>query len=435
VTKTLRARLVLVLGAVVAAACVVLVTFAVLGSAVLLRREQGRTLQSVAAEQCEGVSSEARERRVGLESAARVYFKEGQVAGIRLELTDRNRAVLVWNGELDGWGTGQGRFRVRSVACGDGFVMRAIARDVLTEPAVRRVGGILLAALPIALAIGTALGGIAIAKALRPLDDLEQAAERLTATSPLALGVGARPLEIARLERAFDALLERLGAALARERRFTQEASHEIRTPLTAVRARIERLASAATAEQRGDHVAAALRELQSLETLVEALLLLARAEDAPMPRAPVNLCDLARGVAHRQRLVDGSAVLPVEVDAPDEILVRGSEELLERAIGNIVENARKFAGASGRIRLRVSAGSGRGVILVADDGPGIAAATRTQVFERFYRDPSQRQASNGAGLGLAVVRAIVARHGGTVSADRSEFGGAELRLDLPLLI
>jgi two-component system sensor histidine kinase MprB len=432
--RTLRGRLVLLLGAVVAAACVVLVVLAALGSAALLRREQERTLRSMAAEQCEGVSSEAKEKGVDLPAGAHEYFGEGVLAGFRLELTDRRGAVLAQGGDLESGGPGGERVRVRSVPCGEGFVMRAIARDVLFEPRVRRIGGILVAALPIALAIGMALGGIAIAKALRPLDDLEQAAARLTAASPLALGVGARPVELARLERSFDGLLERLGAALARERRFTQEASHELRTPLTVLRARIERLATARSVEERDEHVAGVVRELQSLETLVDALLILARAEDAPLPRVPVNLCDLARGAALRQGLVDGESVRPIAVDAPDEILVRGSEELLDRAIGNVVENARKFAGPAGRIRLRVESLAGRGVVSVGDDGPGIASAVRTQVFERFFRDPAHRQTSNGAGLGLAVVRAIVARHGGSVSAGQSDLGGAELRLELPLL-
>jgi len=434
VTRTLRGRLVLLLGAVVAAACVALVALAILGSAVLLRREQGRTLRSVAAENCEGVASEAREKGVDLPSAASDYFEETRLSGLRLELTDRRGAVLAFAGDLPGWDANEGRFRVRSVTCGDAFVMRAIARDVLFEPSVLRAGVTLVVALPIALAIGMVLGGVAIARALRPLDDLEQAAARLTATSTLALGVGARPKELARLERSFDGLLERLGAALATERRFTQEASHELRTPLTVLRARMERLALARSDEERGEHVAAIARELHALETLVEALLLLARSEDAPLPRVPVNLCDLARSAARRQGLIDGAIGRPIEVEAPDEILVRGSEELLDRAIGNVVENARKFAGPSGRIRLRVEAGSGLGVISVADDGPGIADSARVQIFERFFRDPAHRHTSNGAGLGLAVVRAIVARHGGSVSAGQSEFGGAELKFEVPLL-
>jgi two-component system sensor histidine kinase MprB len=434
VRNTLRGRLILLLGAVVAAACVALVVIAAVGSAALLRREQDRMLRSLAVEECEGLVSEARENHVDYPAGAKDYFAEGQVAGFRLELLNRRGGVVVSSGELDGWGTPNRRFRKNSFPCGEEYVVRVIAPDVLFEPSARHAGAILLAALPIALGLGTALGGIAIKRALKPLDDLERAAARLTATSPLSLGVGAHHLELARLERSFDGLLERLGAALAGERRFTQEASHELRTPLTALRARFERLASARSDDERRDHVAAITRELHSLENLVEALLLLARSEDAPLPRDPVNLCDLARAAARRQRLVDGAGGGPIEVEAPDEVLVRGSEELLDRAIANVVENARKFSGPSGHIRVRVESGSGRGVVLVADDGPGIPNEAQAQVFERFFRDPAHRHTSNGAGLGLAVVRAVVARHGGSVSADRSDLGGADLRLELPLL-
>ncbi len=432
--RTLRARLVGLLGAVVALACVMLVALAILGSAVLLRRQQDRTLRSLALENCEGLASEARQQGVDLPGGARVYFQEAKAAGFRLELTDRRLNVLAHRGELAGWDDGTGHFRIRSTECGDGFVVRAAARDVLHEPGARGMVGILLAVLPFAAGIGMALGAIAIAKALKPLDELERAAESLTVSSPLALGVHAAPRELARLERAFDGILERLGAALAGERRFTQEASHELRTPLTALRARVERLAASASEEERREHVGVVLRELRSLESLIDALLLLARSEDAPLPRVPVNLCDLSRSAARRQGMLDGAAAPAIEVDAPDEILVRGSEELLDRAIGNVVENARKFAGPAGRIRIRVAEDDGRGVISVADDGPGISSDSRTLVFERFFRDPAHRHASDGAGLGLAVVRAIVARHGGAVSADRSDLGGAELRIEIPLL-
>jgi signal transduction histidine kinase len=323
---------------------------------------------------------------------------------------------------------------VRSVTCNQGYVMTAITRDVLYEPTVRRNVGILLVALPVALAIGMALGGLAIGRALRPLDELEKAAARLTASSTLSLGVGARLKELARLERSFDGLLDRLGAALARERRFTQDASHELRTPLTALNARIERLGSARSDDERREHIAAMARELHSLEVLVEALLLLARSEDAPLPRVPVNLCDLARIAARRQAVIDAGAGRPIDVEAPDEVLVRGSEELLDRAIGNVVENARKFAGSAGHIRVRVDAIERRAVVSVGDDGPGIPSEARATVFDRFFRDSAHRHTSNGAGLGLAVVRAIVTRHGGNVSASRSDLGGAELRIEIPLL-
>lgn len=433
-TRTLRAQLVVVLGAVVAAACLVLVGTAVAGSAVLLRREQDSILTSEAEEQCEGFASEAKERHLDLVTAARDYVGETKVEGFRIELIDRGEHVLVESGQVPGWEARQGHFRVHTASCNGAYAVRVIASDVLYEPGVRRAAGVLLVALPIAVAIGMALGGVAIARALKPLDDLEQAAARLTVSSPLALGVGAKPYELARLERAFDGLLERLGTALAGERRFTQEASHELRTPLTVLGARMERLAAARTDAERAEHAAVVVRELHSLETLVEALLLLARSEDAPLPRSPVNLCDLIRISARRQSLLDGEAGRPIEVEAPDEILVRGSEELLGRAIGNMVENARKFAGPAGRIRIRGESASGKGVIRVSDDGPGIAADARDRIFERFFRDAAHRHTSNGAGLGLAVVRAIVTRHGGTVSAGKSDFGGADLKVEIPLL-
>jgi len=434
VRGTLRGRLVLVLGAVVATACVALVAIGILGSALLLRREQDAALRSESNEQCEEIRSEAAKKGLDVPTAAREHFEEGHESEFRVELTDRQQAVRAAYGDLEGWTTGTGHFRTAVADCSPEFAIRVIASDVLFDRSVRRAGATLLTALPIAALLGIVLGGIAIARSLRPLDDLERAAARLTASSPLALGVGARPAELARLERSMDALLERLGAALARERRFAQEASHELRTPLTALRARIDSLAAARSQSERDDDLRAIVRELHSLEALVEALLLLARSEDAPLPRVPVNLCDLARIAARRQGLIDPAKGSPIEVEAPDEILVRGSEELLDRAIGNVVENARKFAGPTARIRVRVEAISGRGVVSVADDGPGIAPASRPMIFDRFFRDPAQRQASDGAGLGLAVVRAIALRHGGSVTAGTSDLGGADLRIELPLL-
>jgi len=312
--------------------------------------------------------------------------------------------------------------------------MRVIAHDVLFEAPVRRAGRTLVAALPLALGIGLVFGWAAVARALRPLDELEKAAARLEATSPLALGVNAKPLELARLERAFDGLLGRIGAALAAERGFTQEASHELRTPLTVVRAHVERCLRSSSPQERENDLRSAIREIDALEAVVESLLLLARSDGASMRLEPVNLCDLARSVARQRALIDIATVSPVEVEAPDEILVRGSEDMLGRAIGNLVENARKFAGPAGRVRVRVLVEGAAAVLTVADDGPGIPEASRPHVFDRFFRDPAQRETSVGAGLGLAVVRAVVVRHGGTVSAGASDLGGAELRVEIPLL-
>jgi signal transduction histidine kinase len=251
----------------------------------------------------------------------------------------------------------------------------------------------------------------------------------------VTLGVEARPAELAGLEQAFDNLLGRLGEALVREKRFTQEASHELRTPLTILRGRLEYLQQRlAERPELREETSAALDDLASLDRLVGALLVLARSESAGLPETPVNICDLAREAAARQARADGPASRAPEVDAPDEILVRGSEELLERALGNLVENSRKFAGRDARILIRVWRENDRGVICVEDDGPGIPEALRPFVFERFVRGATDRHRVPGAGLGLAVARAVVLRHGGDIGAGPGSLGGEQVRLSLPLL-
>jgi signal transduction histidine kinase len=202
------------------------------------------------------------------------------------------------------------------------------------------------------------------------------------------------------------------------------------------LRGRIERLGldGPLSASQK-EHLDKALHEADALDRLIDALLLLARSESATLPATPVNLCDLARDVAGRQREKDGAAARSPEVDAPDEILVRGSEELLACAIGNLVENARKFAGPHARIRIRVGQDGANATVAVADDGPGIPAADRERIFDRFYRAATSRATKDGVGLGLAVAKTIASRHQGSIVATASDLGGAELRIAIPRLI
>ena len=231
--------------------------------------------------------------------------------------------------------------------------------------------------------------------------------------------------ELHALESAFDGLLARLGDALASERRFTREASHELRTPLTALRGQLERLAGQLHGREGSAEAAALLEPLDSLDRLIDALLLLARSDAAEVPRARVNLCDIARETA-------AAGAPPAEVSAPDEVLVDGSEELLERAAANLVGNARRYAGPSARVRVEVRRQGEDCVMTVDDSGPGIPASLRDRVFEPFFRGPGASP-EPGAGLGLAVVRAIVHRHGGSITAGPSPLGGERMTMRLPV--
>jgi len=453
---TLIGQLLRVHTLVVAVACALLVLATMAASTTLLRNRQDRTLEAIAVEVANGVEVEAAEEHFTTIRGAEEYFRETRLEGYRFELLAKDGTLAASDGKLPGWspdgfdvavdalagtprpreGALRGdRFRACARWCGSDYVVRVITSDVLDHTDVRWVGGVLLAALPLATLIGALLGRALFSRRLRPLGRLEEAAAASVADPDVTLRVEAPAREIATLRDAFNGLLARLGDALARERRFTQEASHELRTPLAAIRGRIERLATEGqlTANQAA-HVATALREVDGLSALADALLLLARSESAPLPALPVNLCDVARDVARRQASKDDGASAPPVVEAPDEILVRGSEELLACAVSNLVENARKFAGAGSRIRIRVVEDGATATIAVADNGPGIAAGDRERIFDRFYRASATRASQAGVGLGLAVAKTIALRHHGTIEVGASDLGGAELRIAIPRL-
>ena len=188
---------------------------------------------------------------------------------------------------------------------------------------------------------------------------------------------------------------------------------HELRTPLTVLRGRLESARSPAEDRSIGEDLTAAIEEVRRIDSLVESLLILARSDAAPIPMAPVNLCDVAREAARSRAKLDGAGSPAPEVLASDEILVRGSEELLARVLDNLLENARKFAGPLANVRVHVGEEGDDVVLRVEDDGPGMAPQHRARAFERFFRSPADRSRVPGTGLGLAVVLSIVKRHGG----------------------
>jgi two-component system OmpR family sensor kinase len=235
--------------------------------------------------------------------------------------------------------------------------------------------------------------------------------------------------ELRALADSFNTMLDRLEDAFARQRGFVSDASHELRSPVTAIRGQIEVLARepdpGAAAVKRVE--TATLAELRRVERLVEEMLALARLDE---------------GVGPARRELDAAAFLREAVDtapgdaAPAEVAggrIDVDPDMVARVIRNLIENARRHAGPAGTVTVSSAALGGRLQVRVDDDGPGIAAAERERVFDRFHRsDEARSRAAGGSGLGLAIARAIVDAHDGRIWAEESPLGGARISFELP---
>ncbi|MFI1149084.1 sensor histidine kinase [Streptomyces sp. NPDC020817] len=293
------------------------------------------------------------------------------------------------------------------------------------DDATRAIALGLLAGAPPLIGFAAALAWWVTGHALRPVTAIRTGLAAVT-SSELDRRVpdpgGAD--EIAQLARTVNDTLDRLERSDARQRQFTADASHELRNPLAAVRSRLE----VALAQGRPDRasVAAALADTERLQRIAADLLLLARLDGGPAPRTePVDLAllaaeDLARRPDPR---------VPVRLDARAPVPAAGEPARLERALANLVDNALRHARTQVVVRAATEparpGGGAWAVLEVEDDGPGIPAADRDRVFERFVRlDPDRGRAGGGTGLGLAIVREIARAHGGEARALPSRAGG-----------
>jgi signal transduction histidine kinase len=318
---------------------------------------------------------------------------------------------------------------------------RLVARLGVGEPTAARdrAQHVVLDAFLVAGGIGVLaalLGGLVVASwVARPLRRMAGVAARVD-RGDLAprMQVDGRRDEVRVLGDAFDHMLDRLEEAFARQEAFVADASHELRTPLTVVRGQIELLALQDAPDpgdvRRVERIV--MRELERMNRLVDDLLLLAQTGEEGFVRTePVDLADLVdealaglRGVEERRLQVDGVPPLVVEAD-PDR---------LAQALRNLVRNGLAHTAPGGSVRIGVEHDAQAVRIVVDDDGPGIAPEDRERVFDRFQRTETGRlRWARGAGLGLAIVRAVAQAHGGRAWAADAPGGGARLVVELPL--
>jgi signal transduction histidine kinase len=310
---------------------------------------------------------------------------------------DGTRVIVATGGGLPGWDLILG------------YYLRAMAGSAL---AISVVFGLLIAG---AIAMSVSY----ISERLR---SAAEAAARIDPKAPRGLlPTEETPIELMPLTTALNAALDKIAGNMEVQRRFMNNVAHELRTPLTVMRGRIDALPN--------DQMRLALTtDVSRLTTIVSSMLQLARLHSTELPFEPLQLNAIARAVLAdlAPLILSNGADVALEEEGERRSLIEANEPTVRAAIANLVDNALRHAQAKSTILVKVIDGA---VVEISDDGIGIAASDRPQVTEPFNRMSPN---STGAGLGLTIVRDIMAAHGGTLTILGRPGGGTMVRLVFP---
>jgi len=347
--------------------------------------------------------------------ASRPDFERQEMALPAADVTGGHGVPSMWSGRVGG--------RPMEAALAP-FELGVVA--VLTDPSY--IGAVLtelsrnLFVAAVLLVVASLLVGYLVAAAsLRPLTRLARLASTLGPERLEAIEYAGPRDEVGRLTAALNGLVGRLREALDAQRVFLAETSHELRTPLTSLRGFLDRAVRRANPDSRDD-LLDAQRVAGSMTRLVEDLLQLSRGQLVADPRR--HLVELRSDV-----LVPVAAEFPGVVVTPGlPALVLGDPQRLMQLVRNLTANAVRVASDPAAVTLDLHVSETHAVVLVSDDGPGIAAATLERIFEKFYKG-----AGGGSGLGLAIARQVAEHHGGSVTVE-SRPGATVFRVRLPLV-
>jgi two-component system sensor histidine kinase MprB len=281
------------------------------------------------------------------------------------------------------------------------------------------------------MAVAAALGLLVARTALAPVRRLTATTEAVTETRDLSQRIESTSTgddELGRLATSFNTMLGALEDSSRAQRQLVADASHELRTPLTSLKTNIEVLArgNKLSPESREQLLHDIVEQIDEMTALIGELIELAR------EARPDAVAEPARDV--RLDLVAADAIERTRRNRPgiefetdfDESVVHGAPSTIERAVGNLLDNAAKWTPPGGQVEVAVR----QGEVAVRDHGPGISDEDLPYVFDRFYRSRAAR-GMPGSGLGLAIVKQVAESHGGSVVAERPEDGGTLMRLRL----
>lgn len=327
--------------------------------------------------------------------------------------------------------------RLLAVDSGQGSIVVVGSPLTARNSALDRLSLLLLIVGPLALLVTTVIGWRLAGGALRPVEDMRAEAASITSTDPQRrLSVPVSGDEVARLGTTLNEMLDRLEEALARERRFVDDASHELRTPLTTLRMELElALRRSRTREELQAALTSAHEESDRLGRLAEDLLVLARVEHGRLPVRRVRV-DVAELISELRKTFDERAARS-SVKIEELVTLNGPVELdperIHQALTNLLDNALRYTPTGGTISIHAVSGERRLELSVTDTGPGFPEDFLARAFEPFARpDGARGRDTGGTGLGLTIVMAVAESHGGTAIVHNPEGGGAAVTLQIP---
>jgi heavy metal sensor kinase len=292
-------------------------------------------------------------------------------------------------------------------------------------------------ALPLLLLVTGVLGWFMAARALRPVNQLAEAAQRISGSS-LHLRIPPRNAndELDQLIVAFNKMMDRLSESFEQVRRFSTDVSHELRTPLTVIRGQLEvALMTARTEEEFRDAIVNALEDVDRISNIVRALLLLSQAETGRLAlhNEPVDVSEVTGELVEQFRSTAKEDGLALTWELEPDSVVRGDRTQLDRLVTNLLSNALKYTPRGGHVNVTVKKDAGQVTLTVSDNGKGIPEDSIPHIFDRFYRVPGSDPAK-GLGLGLSFVAWIVKAHSGSIDVKSAVGKGTTFTIVLPAL-
>jgi len=322
-------------------------------------------------------------------------------------------------------------WRAYGLQTADGVIQ--IAQPVQVREALAR-GAAERVVIPLILLLPIMIGAVAwiVRRGLLPLRFVAAEVQRRGARTLAPLGTGNLPREIEPLVSELNRLLERLQQAFAAQRAFISDAAHELRSPLTALRLQLQLLDRAPDETERLEARARLGAAVERAIHLVEQLLTLARNEPQEAAMNFENL-DLAAAAAEAIRETHDLALarnIDLGLEAAPDLYILGNREAVRTLVRNLVDNAVRYTPPGGTVQVRCRSAAQQALLEVSDSGPGIPAADKERVFDRFYRRAAAQ--GDGTGLGLAIVKAIAERHSARIDLGNAPGGGLHVVVSFP---